>query len=218
MTIPFFTGFGNFFKNLWTGLTGADTPRFFTKKAWTKGVSAIPDAAVIVERGQSFIGGAIRKVTGEWGNHIIGYIGNDVTVEAMPSGVGNAKLSDKTGDNTQMIAFVKTDLTLEQVHSINGYLNGAVGKPYGYLKLIFDFGVGGDDSSNATEFCSEVERRAYASENIQISKDSPQKTSPGEIGIYLLSPQGVLEKWVIWDTYNITIEDALKTGYDYIKS
>lgn len=218
MTIPFFTGLGNFFKNTWTALTGPDTPRFFTRKDWTKGRSTIPAGAVIVERGASWIGGAIRKVTGEWGNHIIGYQGNDITVEAMPNGVGKAKLSEKESDKCQMIAFVKTDLTPEQLEGINGYLEGAVGKPYAYLKLGFDFLIEGDDGSNATEFCSEVERRAYASKGIIISKDSPQKTSPGEIQVYLLAlVKGKLEAWVIWDTFNITLEDALKTDYDYIK-
>lgn len=217
MAIPFFTGFGNFFKNLWTACTGADTPRYFTKRGWSKGLAAIPEGAVIVERGQSWIGGAIRKVTGEWANHIIGYLGNDVTVEAMPNGVGYSKLSEKETDKCQMIVFVKTDITAAQVGGISGYLRGAVGKPYAYFKLATEFLIGGDDSSNATEFCSEVERRAYASQGITISKDSAQKTSPGEIGVYLIGTGIPGEGWQVFDTYNITLEDALKTGYDLIK-
>lgn len=214
----FVTGFCNFFKNTWTACTGPDTPKFFTKKGWTKGRAAIPSGAIIVERGASWIGGAIRKVTGEWGNHIIGYVGNDITIEAMPNGVGKAKLSEKESDKCQMIVFVKADLTPDQLEGINGFLEGAVGKPYAYLKLAYDFLIEGDDGSNATEFCSEVERRAWASKNIQISKDSPQKTSPGEIGIYILAKiKGKLEAWMIWDTYNITEADALKTDYDYAK-
>ena len=218
MTIPFFTGFANFFKNTWTALTGPDTPSFMTKKDWTKGRGAIPPAAVIVQREAMWLGGAIRKVTGEWGNHIIGHIGNGVTVEAMPSGIGKGSIQSNERPTSQMIAFVKKDLTTDQANIIIGFLWGSVGKAYAYLKLAFNFLVEGDDGSNATEFCSEEETRAYANVGIKIAADKPEQTSPGEIQVYLLSPDGVKENWIIWDTYNITIEDALKTGYDYIKS
>ncbi len=218
LSIFFVSGFTNFFKNLWTACTGPDTPSFFTKKEWTNDPANIPAAAIAVQRESTWLGGGIRKVTGEWGNHIIGCMGGLDTIEAMPNGIQPGSIKTNMRPTCQMIIFVKKDLTLDQCHSILGFLQGAVGKAYAYFKLVYDFLIGGDDSSNTTEFCSEVETRAYKNEGIKISNSTPQQTSPGEVQIYLLSKEGIASGWYIYDTYNITLEDALKTGYDYIVS
>jgi hypothetical protein len=206
MTIPFFTGFGNFFKKLWTGCTGKDIQACYTAK--TLNSTNIPPAAVIIERGKGFVEGAIRKITQEWANHAALSCGGLDTIEAEGGGMTEDKLDPTTG---QGIIYVKQDLTPIQAVSIIAFAKGLKGKPYNYPAIVIDFLVGGDDSSNATDFCSEADVQEYASQNIPISQKKAELTSPGDIGVYLTNQ--VVNKqngWIIWDTWGITQADAIK--------
>jgi len=67
---PLNWGFIHAFGNLWTAFFGKDTPEYYTRKDMTKGIAAIPPAAVLIFRRRSdFISSAIRKITKRWANH-----------------------------------------------------------------------------------------------------------------------------------------------------
>jgi hypothetical protein len=212
MVIPFFTGAGNFFKNLWTGLTGADTAGYYTPKQFSKDPSTIPAGSITLERSNDeWLGGAIRKVTKEWANHSIVNSYNGVTIEAESGGVTNDKMASHINLKSQLIIFTNTKETPMQAVGTVAFAQGCVGKDYNWFGIFFGFLVGGDDSSNKTDFCSELAARATASQNIPSTDKAPELTSPGDQLNFFLSPVGIAAGWVIWDTRNILLSDVIKT-------
>lgn len=204
----FFTGAGNFFKNLWTGLTGPDIQARFTAKPWTKDINLCPAGAVIGYRGNGWLQGAIRKITKFWLNHIGISIGGNKTIEAQGGGINYGIVTPSGKD--QAVIFVKTDLTFEQQAQLIGYLEGCVGKKYDYLAIGWNFLVGGDESSDATDFCSELGVRDYMVLNLTISNKKPEESSPGDVGLCLVVKiKGKIECWTLYDTFNITPADAM---------
>lgn len=206
----FFEGVGNFFSRTWTALTGPDTPSYLTQKNWSKDPNTIPACAIISQRSNdSFIGGGIRKVTKGWSNHIKISTGGVGTIEAEASGIIPDNLRNSMDSKQQMIIFVKTDLTAEQSAKILGYLDGTLNKSYNYPAIVFNFLCGGDDNDNTTDFCSEEGVKAYLQIDEPTSDVAPEETSPQEMSFYIFT-NGVARKWIVWDTYNINMEDVAK--------
>lgn len=200
-------------KNLWTGFFGKDTLDFYTRKDLDK--ASCPAGAVIVFRGKNdWFSAAIRKVTNKWGNHIGVATGTDAsgmihTIEAEAQGITADTLKRALNPNSQLIIFIKKDLTAMQTAALVGFLNGKVGEPYGADELA-NFVLDTNFNDKATDFCSELAVSAYNSIGIKTSNKEPQKSAPGDLMQYFLSEEGKQAGWMLWDTYNITVADVGK--------
>ena len=191
-------------------LFGPDITSYYDKKDFDLGVAGIVGGSIILYRGKDYIQGAIRKITGQWANHAGIYFGSGKreTVEAMPEGVRKCKMDKDLDADHQLIVFTKANMTVTELAMIKGYAYGACGKKYN-VDGVADFIIDDGKSDDSTRFCSQLVADAFLSAGIKTSGKEPRKTSPGDIGNYLISDEAQANGWLLSDTWNITTANAI---------
>jgi hypothetical protein len=189
-----------------------DTPSQFVRKDLTKGVSAIPPAAVILVRNRtSKISWLIRKTEEEkggdaWPNHAAGYFGSGKheIIEAMSEGVVTNPLESYMTMDYQFKVYAKMNLTISELSVIKNAAYTMVQKKvkYDFLGLL-SFWFSKIKPSKTRVWCDEAVIEWFYAAQIKLSNKLPEKSTPDDVEEYLESNEAMENGWVLFDGYNV---------------